>query len=326
MKRREILGHFLGAAAAAGFATSARAQDYPNRAIKIIVPYAAGGSPDLVTRILSQPLSAILGQPVVVDNLPGSSGIAAIETVKKAAPDGYTLIAADAGHWAVNRVIKKQLSYNFQKELEPVAMLSTSALFLAVHESFPATNLQELVAAVKAKPGFYTYGSSGIGSLHHLTMEAFKAGLGLDILHVPYKGTGQSVPALVSGQVSMAIAAYNSVGPFAKAGKVRILAANTQQRAGILPQYPPMADAGLKEFHFPGENALFVPAGTPKPVVDRLVAAIGRALKQPETIAKLHAAGVEPPATPTPAALAATIRRDIPRYEAAVKVAGVQPD
>lgn len=326
MKRREVLGHFLGAAATAGFAVAARAQEYPSRPIRIIVPYAAGGSPDIVARIVSQPLSSILGQPVVVENLPGSSGIAAIEAVRKAAPDGHTLVDCDAAHWAVNRFTKKQLPYNFEKDLVPVAMLSTSSLFLAVHESFPATNLKELVAAVKARPGFYSYGSSGIGSLHHLTMEAFKAGLGLDILHVPYKGTGQSVPALAAGQVAMAIAAYNSVGPFAKAGKVRILGANTRERASILKDYPPMGDAGLKDLHFPGENALFAPAGTPKAVIDKLSAAIARALKEPETIARLHAAGVEPPATPTPAALAETIKRDLPRYQAAVKAARVDPE
>lgn len=326
MKRREVLGQFLSAAVTAGFASSVRAQDYPARPVRIVVPYAAGGSPDIVARIVSQPLSALLGQSVIVDNLPGSSGIAAIELVKRAAPDGYTLITADAGHWAVNRLTKKQLPYDFQRDLEPVTMLSTSSLFLTVHESFPANNLRELVAAVKAKPGFYSYGSSGVGSLHHLTMEAFKAGLGLDILHVPYKGTGQSVPALAGGQVAMAIAAYNSVAPFTKAGKLRILGANTRERASTLPQFPPMGDAGLKDFHFPGENALFAPAGTPKPVVDKLVAALGKVLSQPETIAKLNAAGVEPAPTPTPAALAETIRSDIPRYEAAIRAAALQPE
>jgi tripartite-type tricarboxylate transporter receptor subunit TctC len=215
MKRREVLGHLVGAAATAGVAMPAWAQEYPARPIKIIVPYAPGGSPDTVVRILSQPLAAALGQPVVVENIAGSSGVAAIEQLKRAAPDGYTLIDCDAGHWAVNLFTKKQLSYNFEKDLAPVSILSTSALFLTVHESFPATNLQEMEAAVKAKPGFYSYGSSGIGSLHHLTMEAFKAGLGLDILHVPFKGTGQSVPALAAGQVSMAVAAFYSVGQFA---------------------------------------------------------------------------------------------------------------
>ena len=326
MKRREVLGHFLGGAVTAGFVFPARAQDYPSRPIKILVPYAAGGSPDIVARIIAQPMSVALGQPVFVDNLPGSSGIAAIEVVKKAAPDGYALIGCDAAHWAVNRFTKKQLPYNFEKDLAPVGMLSTSSLFLAVHESFPATNLKELVAAVKAKPGFYSYGSSGIGSLHHLTMEAFKAGLGLDILHVPYKGTGQSVPALAAGQVTMAIAAYNSVGPFEKAGKVRILAANTRARAGILPQYPPMGDAGLKDFDFPGENALFAPAGTPKRVLDKLAAALQRVLKEPDTVARLNLAGVEPPSVVSAAALSETIHRDIPRYEAAVKAARVQPE
>ncbi len=326
MKRRQVLGHLVGAAAAAGVAVPARAQDYPTRPIKILVPYAPGGSPDTVARIISQPLAAALGQSVVVENIPGSSGLAAIEQVKRAAPDGHTLICCDAAHWAVNLFTRKQLPYNFEKDLAPVSILSTSSLFLTVHESFPATNLQEMVAAVKAKPGFYSYGSSGIGSLHHLTMEAFKAGLGLDILHVPFRGTGQSVPALAAGQVSMAIAAFNSVGQFAKTGRLRVLAANTRERASILSEYPPMGDAGLRDFHFPGENALFAPAAVPKPVIDKLSGAIARVLRDPATISKLHAAGVEPPPAATPAALAETIRRDIPRYQAAVKAARIEAE
>ncbi len=182
------------------------------------------------------------------------------------------------------------------------------------------------MAAVKARPGIYTYGSSGIGSVHHLTMEAFKHGLGLDILHVPYKGTGQSVPALAAGQVDMAVAAYNSVAGFAKQGRVKIIAGNTRERMGSLPQFPPMGDAGLKDFHFPGENALFVTANTPKPVIDTLAAAVAKVLAMPDIVSKLQAAGVEPPRRPGPAALAETIQRDIPRYESVVRNAGIQPE
>lgn len=325
MNRRHVLGQLalVSLAASTGIA---QAQAYPSKPIKIIVPYAAGGSPDTLARILAQQLGAVLGQPVVVDNLPGSSGIAAIETVKNQPADGYTLVMLDAGHWAVNRFTKLKLPYDFQKELQPISLASTSALFLAVHESFPAANLKELVAAVKAKPGGFTYGSSGVGSLHHLTMEAFKAGLGLDILHVPYKGTGQSVPALVGGQVHMTMAAYNSIAGFAKQGKVKIIAGNTREPMGILPQFPPMGDAGLKDFHFPGENALFAAAGTPRTFVQKLADAVARVLAQPETIDKLRAAGLEPPRNPGPVALAETIQRDIPRYEQAVRVAGLQPE
>lgn len=326
MNRRHVLGRLALATLAASIGGFAQARSYPSKPIKIIVPYAAGGSPDLVARVLAMQLAGALGQTVVVENMPGSSGIAAIETLKNQPRDGHAIIMLDAGHWAANRFTKQRLPYDFQKDLAPISIASTSALFLAVHESFPAVNLKEWVAAVKAKPGAYTYGSSGIGSVHHLTMEAFKAGLGLDILHVPFKGTGQSVPALAGGQVDMAVAAYNSIAGFAKQGKVKIIAGNTRERMDILPQFPPMADAGLKDFHFPGENALFIGAGTPDAVIDMLAAAVTRVLAQPDTIAKLHAAGLEPPRNPGPAALAETIRRDIPRYEQAVRAAGVQPD
>ena len=325
MKRRQVLGQFaVTTLAATGM--SVRAQSFPHKPLKIIVPYAAGGSPDTVARIIAQQLGIVLGQPVVVDNLPGSSGIAGVENVRNAPADGHTLLMADAGHWAINRVTKVKLPHNFQQDLEPVSVASTSALFLTVHNSFPASNLRELVDAVKARPGTYTYGSSGVGSVHHLTMETFKHALGLDILHVPFKGTGQSVPALAGGQVHMAVAAYNSIAGFAKEGRLKIIAGNTREPMDILKQFPPMGAAGIKDFHFPGENALFVVAGTPKPVINQLAAAVVKVLALPETIAKLHTAGVEPPRQPGPEALAETIRRDIPRYELAVRTAGTQPE
>jgi len=325
MKRRQVLGGFAATALGA-VSPSAFAQNFPIKPIRIIVPYAAGGSPDTVARILVQPLGALLGQPVMVENMPGSSGIAAIETVRNGPDDGHTLLMADAGHWAINRMTKAKLPHNFQKDMAPVSIASTSALFLTVHQSFPASNLREFVAAVKAKPGTYTYGSSGIGSLHHLTMEAFKAGLGLDILHVPYKGTGQSVPALVGGQVNMAVAAFNSIDGFAKDGRLKVLAGNARDRMAILPQYPPMGDAGLTDFHFPGENAVFAPAGTPKVVIDKVAAALAKVLTMPDIIAKLNTAGVEPPRQTGPSALSETIQRDIPRYEAVVRTAGIKPE
>lgn len=325
MERRQVLGGFAATALGA-VSPSAFAQNFPIKPIRIIVPYSAGGSPDTVARILVQPLGALLGQPVMVENMPGSSGIAAIEMVRKGPDDGHTLLMADAGHWAVNRLTKTNLPHNFLKDMAPVSIASTSALYLAVHESFPASNLRELVAAVKAKPGTYTYGSSGIGSLHHLTMEAFKNGLGLEILHVPYKGTGQSVPALVGGQVNMAVAAFNSIGGFAKDGRLKVLAGNTRDRMAILPQYPPMGDAGLTDFHFPGENAVFAPAGTPKVVIDKVAAALAKVLTMPDIIAKLNTAGVEPPRQTGPLALSETIQRDIPRYEAVVRTAGIKPE
>ncbi|MES2190183.1 MAG: tripartite tricarboxylate transporter substrate-binding protein [Pseudomonadota bacterium] len=325
MKRRQVLGRIAVSALGAAGAT-VRAQNFPAKPLRITVPYAAGGSPDTVARILAQQLGVVLGQSVLVENVPGSSGIAAIEIVRNSAPDGHTMLMADAGHWAINRVTKVKLPYNFQQDFAPVSVASTSALFLTVHGSFPATDLRKLVAAVKAKPGIYTYGSSGVGSVHHLTMEAFKYGLGLDILHVPYKGTGQSVPALAAGQVDMAVAAYNSVSGFAKQGRVRIIAGNTREPMALLPQFPPMGDAGLKDFHFPGENALFVPAGTPKPVIDKLAAAVAKVLAMPDIVTKLNTVGVEPPRQPGPAALAETIQRDIPRYESVVRNAGIQPE
>ena len=324
MNRRHVLRQFAVTSLAASFGGFVRAQT--GKPVRIVIPYSPGGAPDIVARILAQQLGVILDQPFVVENIPGSSGIAAIESIKSLPSDGTALIMMDAGHWAVNRFTKQKLPYDFQRDLAPLTIAATQALYLTVHESFPASNLKELVAAVKARPGTYTYGSSGIGSVHHLTMEAFKAGLGLDILHVPFRGAGQSVPALVGGQVHMAMVGYNALAGFAKQGKVRIIAGNTRESMSILPQFPPMADAGLKDFHFPGENALFVKADTPRAVADKLAAAVVKVLAQPDTVAKLHAAGLEPPRNPGPAPLSETIRRDIPRYEQAVRAAGLQPE
>jgi tripartite-type tricarboxylate transporter receptor subunit TctC len=325
MNRRRVLAG-LAASALAGSMHGARAQGYPARLVKITVPYAPGGSPDTVARILSQYLPAFLGQAVAVENIPGSSGISAIEAVRSQPADGHAVLMADAAHWAINRAMRPRLPRHFQQELEPISLTASSSLFLAVHESFPAANLRELVAAIRARPGVYSYGSSGVGSLHHLAMETFKAGLGLDLLHVPYRGTGQSVPALVAAQVSMAVAAYNSVAPFARAGKVKIIAATTREPSTLLPQFPPMGDTGLRDFDFPGENALFVPSGTPRPVIDTLLTAIVKVLALPEAMQKYHAAGVEAPRVLGPAALVETMRRDVQRYAQAVKVAGIQPE
>jgi tripartite-type tricarboxylate transporter receptor subunit TctC len=317
----------LGAAfAAVAFCTIASAQNFPTRPIKIIVPYAAGGSSDIVGRIAAQHMGALLGQPIVVENIGGSGGIAAIETLMRSPADGYTLLVADAGHWAINPALQRKLPYDAVKDLAPVGMITTSALYLIVHESVPANTLQELVTLVKANPSKYTYGSSGIGSVHHLSMEAFKAGLGLDILHVPYKGTAQSVPAVVGGQVSMTLSAGTSVAGFIKAGKVKMLAANTEKRSSLNPTIPSIGEAGIENFNYPGELALVAPAGTPRAVIDKLSGALAKAVQIPEAAARFKAIGVEPGASQTPEKLSETIRADISKYARAVKISGTKVD
>jgi tripartite-type tricarboxylate transporter receptor subunit TctC len=326
MKINTLFRRASAALLALSFAALSHAQDYPNRPVRIIVPYAAGGQADSGVRILANALSQQLGKPFVVENIGGSSGISAIQQVMKAPADGYTLMYNDAGHWAINPALFAKLPYDTLRDLAPVGLFGSTALFLVASSSFPANNLQELVALVKAKPDVYTYASSGVGSPHHLTMEDFKAALGLKILHVPYKGTGQSVPALVGGQVSMGIAALTSVSSFAKEGRVKIIAVNSKQRSAFAPNVPPMADAGAPDFDHSAGLAIMAPAGTPRAVIDKLSAAIAKAVALPDTVTRFAAIGLEPASNSSPEHLAETIRNEKPKYARIVKISGAKLD
>jgi len=304
----------------------AAAQDYPNRPLRMVVPYAPGGQGDSGTRIVTAAMSQLLGQSIVVDNISGSSGIAAQQNVMRAAPDGYTLAYQDPGHWGINPALYPKLPYDTQRDFTPVGGFATTVLFLVAPASFPATNLRDLVALVKANPDVYTYASSGIGSPHHLTMEDFKAALGLKVLHIFYKSTSQSVPAMIAGQVSMGIAGLQSVAGFIKEGRIRLIAANSRVRSVFAPDVPTMAEAGISNFDHGNLIAMFAPAGTSRAIVDRLNGAIVRALAMPETLQKLAGAGLEPPPSPSPERLLETVRDDKAKYARVIQMAGVKAE
>jgi len=210
---------------------AAWSQAYPNRPVKVVVPYAAGGLPDTIARLVGQKLGESLGQQMVVENRGGAGGIVGTNEVAKAAPDGYTLLVADVTQIAVNPHLFSNLPYEPLKELTGVSLLGTSPLYLVAHPSLAANEMKELIALARSQPGKISYGSSGLGSIHHLAMEALKTGLQLDLVHVPYKGTGQSVPALLGGQVALLYSALPSIESHVKAGKVKILAISTAQKA-----------------------------------------------------------------------------------------------
>jgi len=262
----------------------------------------------------------------VVENLAGSSGINAIQTVMRAPADGYTLVYNDNGHWAINPALHKKLPYDSLRDLAPIGLIAQYTLFLVATASFPANTLQELVAAVKARPDAYTYASSGIGSPHHLTMEDFKAGLGLKVLHVPYKGSALSIPALVGGEVSMAIASLPAVAGFAREGKVKILAANSRNRSVFAPNVPTMGDAGIAEFDHSGGIGVFAPAGTPRAVIEKLSAALARVVALPDTVSRFAAAGLEPITNNTPERLIETVVADRAKFLRIVKLSGAAPE
>jgi tripartite-type tricarboxylate transporter receptor subunit TctC len=302
---------------------AAAAQEFPSKPIRLIVPYAAGGLPDTMSRLVTPRLSEALGQQVLVENRPGAGGISGTEAVAKAPPDGYTLLIADVGQLAINPHIFAKLPYDALKDLAPVSLLGTSTLFLVLHPSVPANSFQELVALAKAKPGSLNYGSSGLGSIHHITTEAFKLAFGLDIVHVPYKGMGQAVPALLGGQVSMVFSALPAVEGHVKGGKVRLLALSTPQRSPQAPDVPTIAELGAPGFNFAPEIGMLAPAGTPPAIVQRLSAEVRKAVRLPEVAQRFQSLGIDPVGN-SPQEYAARIRNDYERYGRVVKSSGVK--
>ncbi len=260
---------FIALLATLVVACAAHAQ-YPARPIKIVVPYAAGGLPDTMTRAVTPKLGEALGQAVVVENMGGAGGISGVTEVARSSADGYTLLVADVGQIAINPHLFSKLPYAPLKDLAPVSLIGTSPLYLVAHPSVPANSLQQLVAYAKAHPGKLNYGSSGIGSIHHLATEALKAGFGIDIVHVPYKGTGQSVPALLGGQVALLYSALPSIAGHLKDGKVKILAISSAKRSAQTPEVPTVAESGIPGYDYVAEIGMLAPAGTPREIIHRL--------------------------------------------------------
>jgi tripartite-type tricarboxylate transporter receptor subunit TctC len=301
------------------------AQGYPNRPVKVVVPYSAGGLPDTMARLVGQKLGESLGQQMVVENRGGAGGIVGTSEVAKAAPDGYTLLVADVTQIAVNPHLFSNLPYDPLKELTGVSLMGTSALYLVAHPSLPAKDMRELIELVRSQPGKISYGSSGLGSIHHLAMEALKTGLKLDMVHVPYKGTGQSVPALLGGQVPLLFSALPSIEPHVKAGKVRILGVSTAKRSAQTPDVPTIAESGIPGYEFIAEIGFYAPAGTPKDIVAKLAGEMQKAVKQPDVVQRFRQLGIDPVGS-TPEAYNAANRASYEKYAKVVKAAGVKID
>jgi tripartite-type tricarboxylate transporter receptor subunit TctC len=301
------------------------AQAYPSRPVKVVVPYAAGGLPDTMARLVGQKMGESMGQQLVIENRGGAGGIVGTAEVAKSAPDGYSLLVADVSQICINPHLFAKLPYDPLKELTGVSLMGTSALYLVAHSSVPANNMKELVALIKSQPGKMSYGSSGLGSIHHLAMEALKVGLKLDILHVPYKGTGQSVPALLGGQVPLLYAALPSIETHVKSGKVKILAVSTPQRSAQTPEVPTVAEAGVPGYDFVAEIGLYAPAGTPQEIVSKLAGEAQKAVKQPDVAQRFKQLGIDPVGS-TPDAYNAMNRASYQKYEKVVKASGAKID
>lgn len=273
-------------------ASPALAQAYPSKPIKFIVPYSPGGLPDTVARILSQRLPEVLGQPVVVDNKPGGNGGVAAVSLAQAPADGYTFLVTDGSMITINPLINKKLSYDPVKDLVPVSLIANSPLFLVVNANVKANTLDEFIALAKSRPGALNYGSSGIGSTHHLTAEAMKQGLGIFMTHIPFRGSANSVPALIGGQVDMVFSAYPSMAGFVKNGQARILAANSLKRSSLAPHVPALSEK-IPGFDFAVIVAMLAQKGTPQEVIDRVSAEVAKLVRRPDVVEQLKQAGIE---------------------------------
>jgi tripartite-type tricarboxylate transporter receptor subunit TctC len=290
-----------------------------------VVPYAPGGLPDTVARVVGQKLSEKWGQPVVVENKPGGNGVVAAQYLSQRPADGYTLMVTDGSMFSINPYIYKSLPYDPLKDFTFISLTARAPLFLAVPPSLPANNFTEFTQMVKATPGKYTYGSSGIGSIHHLTMESIKGSLGLDLLHVPFKGTGQSIPALVSNQVTAVFSAMPSIAGFVKEGKLKLIAVNSEKRSSLAPDLATIAESSIPGFDFAPTIGFSGPAGLPAAVVAKVSADVGEVLKDPAMKERLHVLGIDAVGG-SAQDYRAQVLADQVRFEKAVKLAGAKAD
>jgi tripartite-type tricarboxylate transporter receptor subunit TctC len=312
----------LAALAAAQGALAQGAKGYPDRAVKVVVGYSPGGLPDTIARLVGQKLSEAWGQQFVVENKPGANGILGAEFVAKAAPDGYTLLMTDNSTHAIIPFLFTKLPYDADRDLIPVSLTARAPLFLAVHSSVKANSFPELIALIKAAPGKYSYGSSGIGSTHHLCMAYLAASLNLEMVHVPYKGTGQSVPALVGGQVPMVFSGYPTLASHAKEGKIRLIAINSLKRSELAPDVPAIAET-IPGFDFAPTFGLFAPAGTPRDVMVKIGADVARVVKLPDVVERMKSLGIDPIGA-SGDEWAKLLKADAERYAKAVKISGAK--
>jgi len=298
---------------------------YPAKPVRIVVPYAPGGANDVIGRIVADELTRRLGQTVLVENRPGASTAIGAEFVAKAPPDGYTLLGSSLTTFALLPNIRAKLPYDPLRDFEPVSLLALQPFALAVHPSLPATSVKQLIALAKANPGKLTYSTQGMGTGGHLSGEFLRTMTGVDIHHVPYKGGSQAVNDLVGGHVMLSFSTLSTLIPFAKAGRLRILAVTSARRSQIAPDIPTMAETGLAGYDTGAWNALVAPRGTPRPIVERLNAETTAALSNREIREKLSSQGYEPQGS-TAQQLGEHIRSEHARYGKLIKAIGFREE
>ena len=303
---------------------AASAQDYPVRPVKIVVPFGAGGPADVYSRVLAQHLSEALKQPFVVEDRPGAGSIIGTDAVAKSPPDGYTLLAMSNTH-TTNESLVPNKPFQLMRDFVPVAGINYSDLVMVVHPSVPAKDLKEFIAYAKSKPGELNYASSGTGTPYHMAGELFKAMSGTNIVHVPHKASGEMRNSVIGGHVQMAFDAITTMTSNVKAGQVRALGTSAGKRSTVLPDVPTIAETDVPGYDSTIWLGIMAPAGTPKPIVDKLNAEINKAINRPdvkEAWDKQGAAAL----TMTPAEFEAYLRKDIDKWAQVVKSAGIKPE
>ena len=315
----------IGAALVFAVSTLTQAQTWPNKPIRYIVPFAAGGTTDLLGRMIGAKLAEALGQPVVVENRPGAAGSLGVEMLAKSAPDGYTLGGGTISSHAMNVSLYSKLAYDPIKDFTPITMLATLPNMLVVHPSMGVNSVAELIALLKANPNKYSFGSAGNGTSQHMSGELFKTMTGVSMQHIPYKGSGPMIADLLAGTISMSFENMTTAYPPTKTGKLKALAVTTSKRSFVAPDVPTLAESGLPGFEISSWQAMFAPAGLPKDIHARVYAETAKALKSPEIANRLHELGLDPGGMP-PEELAALIRNDIPRLGKIVRDSGAKVD
>ncbi len=308
---------FLGCAQAAS--------DYPNRPVRVFVGYAPGGTPDIIARTIGEKLAEALGQSFVVENRPGAGGTLATRQLAKAEPDGYTLLVADIGQLAIAPYLFKSVGYDPIKDFSPVSLVGITPMFIAANaKTTGLKTIQDLITQAKKEPGQINYGSSGVGSIHQIAMEVFKSDSGINLTHVPYKGSGQSVPALLAGEVPVLMTALPTVGPYANTGQVNLLAVTSEKRFPGTPNVPALSEI-FPGYDFPSEVGVLAPAGTPPAILKTLSEAIAKVLDTQAMRDRFEVLG-SIPVWSTPEEYAKNISHNLEKYGAAVKLSGVEPN
>jgi tripartite-type tricarboxylate transporter receptor subunit TctC len=324
VRRRAAIGAAMLCALLLGPAP-ALAQNYPAKAVRLIIPFPPGGATDILGRVMAQKLTEQMGQSVVVDNRPGAGGTIGSEMAAKSAPDGYTILMATGSTHSIGPALNPKLAYDVKRDFATVIHMADATNVLIASPALPINNLKELIAYAKGNPGKLNFSSSGNGTIVHITGEMFKMATGTFIVHIPYKGTALAIPDLISGQVSFMFDNIASALPHIRGGKVKTLGVTQMKRSPLLPEVPTMDEAGLKGFESNTYFGVFAPAGTPPAVIARLNTEINKALLAPDFRERLAANGAEPVGG-TPEQFSRAIERETAKYAAVIKRAGIKPD